>query len=222
MIEALPVIFTTLSVDAIPTIEPRSDHVDTHRAQYKLRQPFRKLTQHVLIVERRTKNIPVEPATFGCTPKVRNAGLQIDPPPRPKAPATNPPTKPIDTRLTSDLPSNPGSPSSQLTLYLILSFCSQELILTDRMVTITQSTTKAACTLQYPTVPHSTPISEWKFEEPSIKFIMITQKIMNQTNPCFINQQWPLSDYSIFFSYISSQSSSADCPSLNFLSPILI
>ena len=50
--------------------------------------------------------IPVDEATLGGTPKLRSRGLKIDPPPRPKAPETQPPMNEIEISFTIFSPSN--------------------------------------------------------------------------------------------------------------------
>ena len=51
-----------------------------------------------------TKYIPVLAATFGLTPSARSDGLQIEAPPSPSAPATQPPPNPMQINLTKLLP----------------------------------------------------------------------------------------------------------------------
>ena len=47
---------------------------------------------------------PVADATFGGIPSVKRMGLNMTPPPRPKAPAKNPPKKPSIIRYINTLP----------------------------------------------------------------------------------------------------------------------
>ena len=142
MMEGLPVAATTLSVANIPPIEPSREKVEIQQAQVISRQPLRKLIRHVLIVPKSTRNMPVAPELFGCTPKASRAGLQIDPPPRPRAPATSPPIKPIRMMTTNALPCKITSPSRQLTPYLTLTFYSATAIRTATQVMTPQTQTK--------------------------------------------------------------------------------
>ena len=75
IIDGFPVILTTLSVAAMPRIEPKREKVEIQQAYFTSRKPFRKLIKHVLIVETSTRNMPVAPETLGWTPKLNNAGL---------------------------------------------------------------------------------------------------------------------------------------------------
>ena len=65
MMEAFPVILTTLSVLAMPTMEPTRDHAEIHNAYQKFKYPFKAFIQHALIVETITRYIPVALDTLG-------------------------------------------------------------------------------------------------------------------------------------------------------------
>lgn len=92
-----------------------------------------------MIVEPRvvnmTRYIPVEPETDGGIPILKSTGLKMAPPPRPRAPETQPPTKP---KRTSRLTISGASLRSLLQMpraYLILSFCSKLFLLIASKVT---------------------------------------------------------------------------------------
>lgn len=75
--------------------------------------------------------IPVADETFGGTPIANRRGLNITPPPRPRAPATHPPKKPKHKTFLRTFPSKTRSLSAKLTLpYFFLSAYSELVIFT--------------------------------------------------------------------------------------------
>ena len=81
-------------------------------------------------MEKNTRYILVAEETAGCIPIPNRIGLKIVPPPRPKAPEINPPTKPRVTNYTTAFPVNLMSLSKMPRLYLIFKYYSCLLILT--------------------------------------------------------------------------------------------
>ena len=76
------------------------------------RMPYSKLRllecqfmKHELIELNITMYIPVAPDTFGCTPSAKRHGLNMQPPPIPSAPDTQPPKKLIVSNLIKLFPS---------------------------------------------------------------------------------------------------------------------
>lgn len=68
----------------------------------------------VAIFEKVIKYMPVADDTLGGTPNLRRRGLNMTPPPRPKAPATHPPPKPSPRTRHSVFPSKKRSLSTKL------------------------------------------------------------------------------------------------------------
>ena len=60
----------------------------------------------VTIFENVIRYIPVAEDTFGGTPIANKSGLKITPPPRPSAPATQPPVNPKNSTFLSTFPTN--------------------------------------------------------------------------------------------------------------------
>lgn len=83
--------FIKWSTILTPTIIPMDDQKLSHRLYPMLSVPqFKNITVDAK-VEYITIYIPVLVDTKGGTPSYINIGLKIDPPPRPRAPDTNPP-----------------------------------------------------------------------------------------------------------------------------------
>ena len=68
--------------------------------------------------------IPVAEATFGGHPKPRRSGLNIEPPPSPRAPETHPPTKERVTSLSIGAPERGISLEARPDPYLTFKSCS--------------------------------------------------------------------------------------------------
>jgi len=75
-------------------------------------------------VEYKIIYIPVDDDTEGGTPMLRSKGLNITPPPSPRAPDTQPPKEAKITSLSTLEPVKAISPSTKPFPYLILSDCS--------------------------------------------------------------------------------------------------
>ena len=193
IMEALPVFLTTQSVLIIPANAPRKAQSEIHRPNVTCKQPFTQFIRTELIVEISTKNIPVAPETCGTSPISRKAGLQIEPPPRPKAPAITPPIKPMQINVLIFLPSYLGSVSKQFTLYLILSGYSYLLILIAISVTTTQVVTKARIIIQYETPQSLIPTGDTLELVGYKRLTVTTTLIMNKTRPILSNWQAELS-----------------------------
>ena len=71
-----------------------------------------------------TKYMPVEDVTAGGMPKLKNTGLNIAPPPSPRAPETHPPAKATATSFLTMLGEYLRSLLQIPLLYLTLKFCS--------------------------------------------------------------------------------------------------
>ena len=86
---------------------------------------------HVAILEKVIMYIPVADETLGGTPIAKRSGLKITPPPRPSAPATQPPKKPSPRTFLRVFPWKTRSLGTKLILlYFYLSACSELVILT--------------------------------------------------------------------------------------------
>lgn len=91
-----------------------------------------------------TKYIPVDEETFGGTPIPIRYGLNMVPPPRPRAPATNPPKKPKVRIFLNPAPSNTRSLGTMLiSSYFFLTVYSAAIFLTE-ITTPTPISTKNA------------------------------------------------------------------------------
>mmetsp|Transcript_12568 Transcript_12568/g.17342 ORF Transcript_12568/g.17342 Transcript_12568/m.17342 type:complete len:204 (+) Transcript_12568:313-924(+) len=177
--------------------------------------PFKPYTTQDAIFEKLTRYMPVADDTTGGTPRARSAGLKIAPPPRPRAPATQPPIKPINKTLTRVLPFILTSDGTMLTLYFSFRAYSLALMTTAIQVKRTQISTKMTV-MTYSIAEHfSTPIIESIDELPLNKFIMIKMMSSRMLRPCLIHCPWPFSWFTNDFSFLSSRSCSALSPSLN-------
>jgi len=85
----------------------------------------------VAILEKVIMYMPVADETLGGTPIANKSGLKMTPPPRPRAPATQPPKKPSPRTFLRILPWNTKSLSTKLiSPYFFLSAYSLLVILT--------------------------------------------------------------------------------------------
>ncbi len=92
--------------------------------------------------------IPVEDETLGGTPILRRMGLKMAPPPRPRAPETQPPINPKTISLTRVHPRILRSLSDRPTPTFYLRACSFLTILIAITVMMQQKTTKLCRTTQ--------------------------------------------------------------------------
>ena len=95
--------FNTLFNKYSPARDAKAHHPPIQNPNCKLRVPK---TTYVILepaVENRIMYIPVDDATDGGTPKLSSRGLKIAPPPRPKAPETQPPKRAKITNFKSTL-----------------------------------------------------------------------------------------------------------------------
>ena len=95
-----------------------------------------------LVVENRIKYIPVADATDGGTPILRSKGLKMAPPPKPRAPDTQPPSVENTTKVTMVMPLNLMSESIRPLPTFSFSHYSLLTIFTDRTVITEQNTMK--------------------------------------------------------------------------------
>jgi hypothetical protein len=93
--------------------------------------------------------MPVAAATLGVTPRESKAGLYMEPPPSPKAPATQPPPNPMIKSKNRFRPSNITSPSTKFTQYFFRRSYSFLFIFTDMYVTAAQINKNDVQTPQY-------------------------------------------------------------------------
>lgn len=91
-----------------------------------------------------TRYIPVEPETAGGIPILRSTGLKMAPPPRPKAPETQPPIKATVTSLLMTGVENIKSLFALTLFFFSLKDYSQSCLLIAKIVTTTHTTKKNA------------------------------------------------------------------------------
>lgn len=131
--------------------------------------------------------IPVADATFGGTPIDSNNGLKMEPPPRPRAPDTHPPTKEKTMSLTNYEPSSLTSLLPRPAPYFILSICSLLTILTaikQSAIQIKRYTTKLVQSYQEHV---STPKIDLLFLLPLTRLTTTKIKKINKLNPYFFH-----------------------------------
>ena len=104
MNDCLPDFFSYQRAKKIAATDPKAAQKLSHSPQSINSCPKMKLTTVDAVLENVTRYSPDAAATSGGKPRVKKIGLKITPPPRPKAPASSPPKKPIDTNSgTEDL-----------------------------------------------------------------------------------------------------------------------
>ena len=99
-----------------PIIEPMVLQPAIQRAKGMHSSLFKKYIKQAAILLKVTRYIPVADETFGGTPIESNKGLKIEPPPSPRAPATQPPAKAKNNISQRVFPSNLRSLSTKLML----------------------------------------------------------------------------------------------------------
>ena len=135
-------------------------------------------------VEKRIIYIPVAEATDGGTPILSNRGLKIAPPPRPRAPLTQPPTNAKITNFKSKSLWNLMSLGAIPYPTLILRAYS---LSTDRVLiqVMTQHNTKKAISMSQSAGEHlSMPITDSTFRLPLNKFTTTNPMRHTTHNPC--------------------------------------
>ena len=140
--------FITLSRAFIPAIDPRTHHAPVQAPQIMFKVPCKVQVIEEPKVVNMTRYMPVDDATEGGMPMLRSTGLNMAPPPSPRAPDTQPPMKATVTSLRTTLGENLRSLLLMPLLYLILKYCSQLTCLMASKVIIMQTMTKIALSVK--------------------------------------------------------------------------
>ena len=117
-------------------------------------------------VENMIMNMPVEAATRGGVPRASRIGLKITPPPKPREPASNPPTKPSTRMIAVFLQLRMRSESTRPFLKSSFSFYCPLTRKIERTQTIMHITKNATIRTQSTVAHLSMPIMLLKFELP--------------------------------------------------------
>lgn len=123
--------------------------------------------------------------TLGGTPKLKNIGLNIDPPPYPKAPETHPPRNPNRTSFIITSFVYLRSLSTMPIPSLSLSICSFFTIVREMKVMAAQTTTKTPYKVQSTIVHFSKFTIEAVSSLPLIKVRSMMQASTNRHSKCF-------------------------------------
>ena len=130
IIDCLPYFSIYMLVSPSPIMDPKVLHPAIQRAKLMQSSWFRKYIRQAAILLKVTRYMPVAEETFGGTPIDNSKGLNMDPPPSPSAPATQPPANAKKRTSQSVLPSNLKSLSTKFVLLnFFLSVCSLATIL---------------------------------------------------------------------------------------------
>ena len=90
--------FITFSRAFMPAMDPSTHHAPVHAAYVVSREPCKVYVTDEPKVVNMTRYMPVDDATEGGMPMLRSTGLKMAPPPRPRAPETQPPMKATVTK----------------------------------------------------------------------------------------------------------------------------
>lgn len=181
-----------------PKIEAKAENAPIQKAYWTLRVPYMIYVKLDTPVENMIIYMLVDEATVGGTPKLRRRGLKIAPPPKPRAPETQPPSIDKSTSWTNTLFSKLISPFWSLPTFFFNSY-SFLTVLTPAYNKMPQITRKLAKRIQY----HSPHISMLAIDEnlelPRSKVVKILEPRRIKHKPCLKYYLWLLS-FSIILS----------------------
>lgn len=156
------------------------------------------------------------PDTYGGRPIVSSTGLKITPPPRPSAPASNPPMNPSTIKIVVFRLSKMMSVSTRLMPpYLSFNFYSERRISTEIATISPQKAINPKKITQYQGEHCVIPNGDFLDLLGRVKFIKNRQRISDRLMSHFLPYKLPCSDLTIEIRRLSSLSDSSLSPMMN-------